>query len=495
VFINSAFVLSIITLSRILFCVYCCGVPASSCCWSTRIITSVKYLLCFLITVHFVNMVFKCSAYGCRSGYDSQVTDKTVTFHAFPSDPEIRRRWITANPRKDFVPTQHSRICSLHFQPSDFSEIRTDTNKRRLKTVSVKRQRRHLNEDAVPSIFSNAPDYYTKPARTPRQTTKATSSSRRQDEVNKMEELERSFRENDDVSSLSLADISAKLSDETSLPPGFNITIMDDSLLVYLLHLNDGVPTVSACITLKSDLTVVCSLRGKVVPASQYGDLVKDRLTQISQLVNLMARLKSWYTDPSSASLSLHVLTAVNELQKALDYVPDSDSEQHRKLRSLTEQLHLLLNQKYGRHYSPELTIFAFLVHASSPSAYRVLLEENVLCLPSTNILKKVTRRLRSVTTVDNSAYLQLRLSQLNEPERTVTLIIDEIYIAKRVEYSSGGVQGLTADGSVASTLLCFMVKSLASKYKDIVAIYPMDKLTAVKLFDCYNEVMNLLRK
>ena len=180
-------------------------------------------------------MVFKCSAYGCRSGYDSQATSKTVTFHTFLSDLEIRRRWITANPRKDFVPIQQSRICSLHFQPSDFSEICTDTNKRRLKTVSVKRQ-----EDAVPSIFSNALDYYTKSARTPRRTTKATSSSRRQDKASKMEELEKSFRENDDVSSLSLADVSAKLSDETSLPPGFNITIMDDSLLIYLLHLNDA---------------------------------------------------------------------------------------------------------------------------------------------------------------------------------------------------------------------------------------------------------------
>jgi len=76
-----------------------------------------------------------------------------------------------------------------------------------------------------------------------------------------------------------------------------------------------------------------------------------------------------------------------------------------------------------------------------------------------------------------------------------VTLIIDEIYIAKRVEYYSGEVQGLTADGSVASTLLCFMVKSLASKYKDIVTIYPMDKLTSTKLFDCFNEVMSLLRR
>jgi len=132
------------------------------------------------------------------------------------------------------------------------------------------------------------------------------------------------------------------------------------------------------------------------------------------------------------------------------------------------------------------------MIHAVSPAAYKVILDENVHCLPSTTTLKKVTRRVNSMTSVDNSAYLQLRVSKLNEPDRTVTLIIDEIYIAKRVEYSGGGVQGLTADGS---TLLCFMVKSFASKYKDIVAIYPMDKLTATTLFDCYNDVMSLLRR
>ena len=60
--------------------------------------------------------------------------------------------------------------------------------------------------------------------------------------------------------------------------------------------------------------------------------------------------------------------------------------------------------------------------------------------------------------TLDNTAYLKLRVSKLNELQRHVVLIIDEIYIAKRVEYSAGEIHGLTADGEVASTLLCFMV-------------------------------------
>ena len=38
------------------------------------------------------------------------------------------------------------------------------------------------------------------------------------------------------------------------------------------------------------------------------------------------------------------------------------------------------------------------------------------------------------------------------------------------------------------------MVKSLAGKYKDIVAIYPKAKLTAAKQFQCYTEVVALIR-
>ena len=133
----------------------------------------------------------------------------------------------------------------------------------------------------------------------------------------------------------------------------------------------------------------------------------------------------------------------------------DRECEEYRKLTFVLEQLCLLSHSKYSRHYSPQLTAFGFLLHAHSSAAYRTLLTENVVSLPLT--LNKVTRRLNMSSTTDNLAYLKLHVSKLNEFERTVLLIIDEIY-AKRVEYSCGEVQGLTGDGDIASTLLCFMV-------------------------------------
>jgi len=206
-----------------------------------------------------------------------------------------------------------------------------------------------------------------------------------------------------------------------------------------------------------------------------------------------MARVKSWIESPNSRSIDFILRMSVQLLKTSLDRFSD-DSDEHRRISFIIEQLKLLSLSKFSRVYSPMLLIMSYMIYAFSPAAYAALQEQNILCLPSTTTLKKVTRRLNSGTGLDNCSYLKMRISKLNQYERTVLLIIDEIYIAKRVEYTSGEMQGLTPDGSVASTLLCFMVKSLASKYKDLVAMYPIAKLTASKQYECYLEVAALLK-
>jgi len=99
----------------------------------------------------------------------------------------------------------------------------------------------------------------------------------------------------------------------------------------------------------------------------------------------------------------------------------------------------------YQGHCSQQLIVFSFLLHAASSAVYSALLEENVLSLPSTTTLNKVTCRLNSSSTTDNLAYLKLRVSKLNEFEHSVLLIIDEVYVAKR-----GEVQGMTGHGNIA---------------------------------------------
>ena len=441
-------------------------------------------------------MVNKCSAYGCKSGYTSnRQTDlqNRVTFHVFPlHNKELCDKWVKANPRKDFIPNKNSRLCSLHFQPDDFVKDRTDANATRKKLKgSLPFVRRQLKKDAVPSLFPNAPTYLSTSKTKREGKLTATAASRRDLEASRLEDLEQSFVDRDDLSALSLLELASRLHAETTLPSGFTVTLVDDFLLIYLLNTNTAVTTIGACIKISVELVGLVSMKDKVVPASQYTDLLPNKLEKMSQLVNLMARLKSWHSDEKPQSFSFNMEMATTVLTECIETL-EEDSDEHRKISFIIEQLQLIRRQKFGRQYSPHLTILAYMVNAASSAAYRVLRDEAILCLPSVSTLKKINRRLGSDGGIDNASYLKMRISKLNNFERSFLLIIDEIYIAKRVEYSAGSVQGLTADGAIASTLLCFMIKSLCSKYKDIVAIYPMSKLTAAKQFECYKEVMRL---
>lgn len=242
----------------------------------------------------------RCAAFGCKSGYDSSRgadsnCEEKLTFHSFPiNNEELCQKWIRANPRQDFVPTKHSRLCSLHFKESDFIEERTDSNTSRRKqkarvSNSDKPLRRYLRYGVVPSIFPNAPAYLTTAGGEPRKTSTATSSSRFEAQSRRLDELEQSFLESDDVSSLTVSQIADKLREDATLPSGFTITIVDNTLLMYMLKLVSGIPKITASININSDLSVAVTLDDSAVPASQFEDLIEGRVIHLSALINLMA--------------------------------------------------------------------------------------------------------------------------------------------------------------------------------------------------------------
>lgn len=66
----------------------------------------------------------------------------------FPKENTRRQLWIKAVRRKDWEPTQYSRICSEHFRDIDMDRT----------SLSCVRVR----DDAVPCIFSSFPSYMQK---------------------------------------------------------------------------------------------------------------------------------------------------------------------------------------------------------------------------------------------------------------------------------------------------------------------------------------------
>ena len=76
---------------------------------------------------------------------------------------------------------------------------------------------------------------------------------------------------------------------------------------------------------------------------------------------------------------------------------------------------------------------------------------------------------------------------ELNIIDKHAILMIDEMYLGRGIELSGGDIMGFTDQGEVARTALCFMIRSIRSKHRDVISIYPLDTLKAETLEKCYN--------
>ncbi|XP_025409381.1 THAP domain-containing protein 1-like [Sipha flava] len=65
-------------------------------------------------------MPYKCCVDGCRS--KDGVVGSTTKLFRFPIDEIRRQKWVDSIQRDNFIPTKYSRLCSLHFNNSEFVE-------------------------------------------------------------------------------------------------------------------------------------------------------------------------------------------------------------------------------------------------------------------------------------------------------------------------------------------------------------------------------------
>ena len=112
-------------------------------------------------------------------------------------------------------------------------------------------------------------------AKTMRSSASAATAGRLDQEVQRLEHLEEMFDAEDSLQSLMPEQIKDKLSREQMLPSGFQTTMVDGMLLIYLLNVVDGMPEVQASITVRPDLAVIFSysMEKKEIPTRRYKDL------------------------------------------------------------------------------------------------------------------------------------------------------------------------------------------------------------------------------
>ena len=98
---------------RNLFVLYLCQLLCPPCCRS-----SVEECVVFWYRFcnKFINMPAYCCAFNCTNRNTVTFRQTTgIKFYRFPKDPVRRSQWAAAVRRVGFVPSDSTRICSVHF--------------------------------------------------------------------------------------------------------------------------------------------------------------------------------------------------------------------------------------------------------------------------------------------------------------------------------------------------------------------------------------------
>ncbi|XP_073337347.1 THAP domain-containing protein 6-like [Pagrus major] len=80
-----------------------------------------------------------CAAYSCANRRTIANRGRGITFHKFPKDKDLRKKWEVALRREGFTASKSSVICSEHFKQEEFD-----------RTGQIVR----LRDGVIPSIFS-----------------------------------------------------------------------------------------------------------------------------------------------------------------------------------------------------------------------------------------------------------------------------------------------------------------------------------------------------
>ena len=216
----------------------------------------------------------------------------------------------------------------------------------------------------------------------------------------------------------------------------------------------------------------------------------------MSEFANILAFCKSLLDDLDDTKPNMHLWLAVSALQSYASEALETEghSSSHLPLiQFIMEQLKLIQVPKNGRRYSTAVITTSFLWHLTSTSLYKKL--KDFFILPSVCTLRKLSSAAIFESGKLDMQYLKVCTAGLNDRERIVTLMINEVYTAQRIEYSNGSFIGLTEDGGAAKTVLAFMVQSTCSKYKDVVCLIPVNRLDTGLQRMWFNKVMQALHK
>ena len=186
-------------------------------------------------------------------------------------------------------------MCSKHFKETEYQIERKDSNKNR-KHDSNRLQRKFLHPDAVPSIFPNLPEHYSKTV--PERRSETTSKESRFQRQYEAAELEAEiFLAADKVESLE--ELEEKLDNEETWPKDIMRLKGENKLTFYNIAENElGQPVVRYSLIITEDLKFIMWCKEVKVPLIKVSHICKDKkINSSSGVLNIIAFLKNFYEE------------------------------------------------------------------------------------------------------------------------------------------------------------------------------------------------------
>ena len=259
--------------------------------------------------------------------------------------------------------------------------------------------------------------------------------------------------------------------------------VAENKIKLYALKEDDvGRPFINYSLVVKEDLhfSMWCN-EVEISPTKVAQHCKQEKVDSFVGVLNILAHLKRIAED--TALLSTNTVQYCTYLLEKI--TPELQEDVAKKVGFLNEQLKLSIVNKMARRYTPDLLSCTVIWKNMSPALYNQIWAEGILTIPAPKYLDHLTSAFKvegGTVTGDvpetTKQYLKSRFSSLNERQKLVNLMLDEVYTCKRVEYSSGKFYGYE-NQTVTTTLLGFMIKSVAGKFHEMVTLVPIAKINA----------------
>ena len=325
------------------------------------------------------------------------------------------------------------------------------------------------------------------------------SEATRQTKISRDEKLKKidetilnNFLEEDKIKSFS---VFQDLLKEKVIGNSFNICLKHCSNVTYILFLDfENMPSVIKSILIYDDFSIKVFISNTAIDIKNFQNVLDEsKVSRWSQMQNIFNIVQS----ESAAELKQPSFKLAISYWKS--YIEeDENSENETKKKFLLQQMILCEKPKMARRYTSSIYHFACSLFLKSSSCYKALYDSNTLTLPSPSNLSKILCFLKpdiSINSTTNIEYMKAKCERLSENDRLVNLMIDEIYVKKRVSFKGGCVTGFSDNrlNEEATTIQSFMISSLFSKYKEMVALVPVCRMTADDLYKLTVQVLKML--